>query len=434
MDDNRLNYKLAEGVLNIPEMFPHLHMLEDAPFVFDVDFGLNELPVEPGILMIRGARQYGKSTWLEQQLYATIQEFGAGSAFYLNGDDVADAAQLESAIVQLLPHYALSALVKRIFIDEITAIPDWVMVLKKLADRGLLREILVVTTGSKATDLRQGVERLPGRKGKLDRTSYLFTPISYHEFKEKCGDQVGDEALITYLLTGGSPIACSEIVSRGFIPEYVIELVRDWVEGEITRSGRNRTSLLNIMTAIFRYGGTPLGQAKLARESGMFNNTNAANYIELLFDLGCVAPAYAWDTQKKISLLRKPCKYHITNMLVAVAYHPARIRSCQDFLRLSPEEQGVWLEWLVAQELQRKAAFDQVILEPLKFWQNKQHEIDFVTANEEFIEVKRGKCNSFEFDWFLKQIPNQELQVINQKDFKTKWIEGITLEQFMLLP
>lgn len=432
MDHNTLNRQLAEGVLDIPEMFPHLHMLEDTPFIFDVSFGLDVLPLQPGILMVRGARQYGKSTWLEQQLYASIQEFGAGSAFYLNGDDIADATQLESAITSLLPHFAVTAVVKRIFIDEITAVPDWVTCLKRLADRGTLRDVLVITTGSKATDLRQGVERLPGRKGKLDRTSYLFTPISYHEFKNKCGDQIDGDPLITYLLTGGSPIACSEIVSKGFIPEYVIELVRDWVEGEITRSGRNRTSLLNIMTALFRYGGAPLGQAKLARESGMTNNTNAANYIELLFDLGCVATAYAWDPQKKITLLRKPCKYHITNLLFAVAYHPARMRSCKDFLNLSSEEQGMWLEWLVAQELQRRDAFDKIVLQPLKFWQSKQHEIDFVTSTEAYIEVKRSKCSSFEFDWFLKQMPHQKLQVINQNVFETQQVVGMTMEQFML--
>ena len=79
--------------------------------------------------------------------------------------------------------------------------------------------------------------------------------------------------------SGGSPIACTELADTGVIPEYVIELTRDWIEGEIALSGRNRSALMNIMKIIFRFGGTPVGQAKLAREAGLSNNTVAAGYI-----------------------------------------------------------------------------------------------------------------------------------------------------------
>ena len=176
MDVNLINQALAQGRLDAPGVFPHLEQLARAPFVFPVDFGLPKLPQEPGVITIRGARQYGKSTWLEQQIRQTLQDFGPGSCFYLNGDEIPRAHDLLEAVQALVPAFSSRAAVKRLFIDEITAIEGWTGALKRLLDSGSLREVLVVTTGSRAHDLRRGTERLPGRKGRLSRTAYLFTP------------------------------------------------------------------------------------------------------------------------------------------------------------------------------------------------------------------------------------------------------------------
>jgi predicted AAA+ superfamily ATPase len=433
MDITALNTQLAQGNIDQPGVFPHLDKLAKLPLVFTMDFGLNKLPKEDGILLIRGARQYGKSTWLEEQLYNTIHEFGAGSAYYLNGENIAHADNLEEEIDTLISVFEKNAPVRRLFIDEITAIVGWEIALKRMADRGKLRGILIITTGSNATDLRRGSERLPGRKGKLARSTYLFTPISYREFHRVCHKKLKSDTLLAYLLSGGSPIACSELALSGTIPDYVIELVRDWVEGEISRTGRSRGSLINILSTLYRFGGTPIGQAKLAREAAMTNNTVAAGYIDILNDLGCVVPAYPWDPERKILILRKPCKYHFTNLLVALAYHPARIRSLSDFKALPETTQGYWYEWLVAQELLRRTALKgDSPLEPLSFWETKNHEIDFVDSEEQYWEVKRGKSSALEFSWFPKQLPHKILHVINTLQFETQAIRGLTFEDFLL--
>lgn len=430
-----INEQLAKGNIDHPSMFPHLTRLLEKPFIFEIDFGLKELPVEPGILLIRGARQYGKSTWLEQQLKQSIELFGAGSAFYLNGEHIMQANALDEKIDALIPAFSKNAKVRRIFIDEITAIEKWELVLKRMIDDGRLRNILVITTGSKATDLHRGSERLPGRKGKLDRTNYLFTPISYREFKRVCGKQLGDKCLISYLLSGGSPVACSELTEYGRIPEYVIELVRDWIDGEIARTGRSRSSLWNVMNVLHKLGASPIGQAKLAREAGLANNTVAHGYTEILHDLGCVLPAYPWDQHREILIKRKECKYHITNLLVALVYHSETIRSVDDFLMLPEKEQGVWYEWLIAQELLRRHSIEgKHLLAPLAFWQNKNHEIDFVIAGKktEYLEVKRGNTTALEFSWFVKQFPQSHLTIINKSRYKSDQVSGCLFEDFLL--
>ena len=428
-DTNRV---LSVGAIGEPGLFPRLEKLKEAKYIFRMRFGLDRLPSESGMILIRGARQYGKSTWLQDQIKNTIEEYGPGSAYYLNGDELRNDHALVAGIRELLPIYESRSKVQRLFIDEVTAIDNWQKALKMLADEGELRHVLIVTTGSKAADLRRGSERLPGRKGKLGRTSYLFTPVSYAEFKRVCGSRLKGRTLSAYILSGGSPVACSELASHGRIPEYVIEMTRDWVYGEFAATGRARASLLGVMQCLHRFACSPVGQSKLAREAGLANNTIAAGYIELLADLMCVAQSYAWDASRRRPNRRRPCKFHIMNLLAAVAWHPLQPRSIADFAGLSPEEQSSMTEWLVAQEIWRRRAIrGDELPELMTFWQSKTHEIDFVLEHDEFLEVKHGKRSPVEFAWFAKLFPHAHLTVINKTRFETRHVRGITLEEFL---
>ena len=432
MDGTQANQALASGALETPGLFPHLEDLEKSPFVFRTRFGLDELPEEPGLILIRGARQYGKSTWLEQQVRDTVTRYGPASAYLLNGDELRDEVALVEAVRGLVPLFRSGAATRRLFIDEITAIRNWQRGLKRLLDAGELRDVLVVTTGSRATDLRRGSERLPGRKGKLHRTSYIFTPVPYSEFARVCQPQLQDRTLPAYLLSGGPPVACAELGAGGRIPEYVIEMTRDWIYGEFAAAGRARSSLLGVMDCLHRFGGAPVGQAKLAREAGLANNTVAAGYIEQLMDLLCVAQAFAWDDARHRANRRRPCKFHFTNLLVAVAWHPSRLRSVADYEALPDEVQGRLVEWAVAQEFWRRAAIrGDETPELMHFWQSRSHELDFVLSPDAFLEVVRGAAGPTEFAWWVNTFRQGELTVLNQTRFATERVTGITLEDFL---
>lgn len=343
------------------------------------------------------------------------------------------STDLVSAIRVLVGLFPRKGGVRRIFIDEISAVPGWEKALKRLIDAGELARTLLVTTGSKATDLRRGVERLPGRKGRLARTSYVFTPVSYREFRRRCRDKLGNDTLIAYLLSGGSPVACAELARNGRIPEFVTAMLADWILGEMAMSGRSRSALLGVLQTVYRYGGTPLGYAKVAREAGLANNTVAQGYLDVLADLLCVLPCFAWDPGSRVHVRGKPCKFHFTNSLVAVAWHPARPQSPAEFKALSPSQGGQFLEWVVAQEIWRRAAIREAQLpDALAFWHSKEHEIDFVTAPDTYVEVKRGAESPLDYRWFLESQLKGTLLVINQERFESPRIRGVTLEDFLL--
>lgn len=433
VDVRQINEHLLHGRVDLVGLFPHLEDLAQSPYVFRVDFGLESLPEEPGVILVRGPRQYGKSTWLEGQVQDTVTRFGPATAFYLNGDEIADAKTLVSEIRALLPMFRRDAAVRRLFLDEITAIRQWERGLKRLIDAGELRHVLVVTTGSRATDLRRGIERLPGRKGRLDRTTYLFTPISFAEFSRVCGEHLGADATVAYLLSGGCPLAAAEIAAHGRLPEFVIEMVRDWILGECAAVGRNRSSLLAVWDVVLRRGGTPIGQAAVAREAGLANNTVAAGYLELLADLMCLGIAHAWDASRRVSQRRKPAKFPPINLLAAVAFDGARLRTVRDFHALDPQDQGRWLEWLVAQEISRRAARrGDATPELLNTWSGGGHEIDFVVDPGLFVEVKRGGVNAFEFAWFPRSFPASRLCVVSRDAFEADRIRGMPLKAFLL--
>jgi uncharacterized protein len=60
-----VNRCLSLGMLEEPGLFPRLETLRTAPAVFRMEFGLDQLPLEPGVIMIRGARQWVIETTLD---------------------------------------------------------------------------------------------------------------------------------------------------------------------------------------------------------------------------------------------------------------------------------------------------------------------------------------------------------------------------------
>ncbi len=429
---DQVNRALLQGALDTPGLFPRLEALAKAPAVFRLEFGLDELPTDPGVLLLRGPRQYGKSTWLEGAMRETVLRHGPGSALFLDGDYLRDADHLSEELSRLAGAFRPDATVHRLFVDEITAVPDWERGLKRVLDRGELRRVLVVTTGSRAADLRRGAERLPGRKGRLARTSYLFLPVSYAEFLRAGGVALGPRALASYLLSGGSPLACGELIRTGRLPEWVVDVVRDWVRGECARTGRSSRSLVAVMEQLHRHGGTPLGQTRLARDAGLANNTVAAGWIEMLADLLCVGFGPAWDADRKAEQPRKPAKFPFINLLVAGVWSPDAPRSAEDLARLDPERQGVWYEWAVAQELFRRAALaGRPEPERIPYWQGERREIDFVAGPGEFVEVKRGPATALDFTWFPRVFPRARLTVVCRTPFQAERVVGVTLDAFL---
>ena len=432
MNVGQRNILYVKGILESEGLFPHLEEAPKSGF-FSCDFGLPELPQAPGIIVVRGPRQFGKSTWLESQLQETLRRFGPGTALFLNGDYTAGPNELEHEIESLLRYFPAAGGVRRLFIDEITSVQGWQKAVKRLADSGALRQVLLVTTGSKASDIQRDAELLPGRKGKLGRTIYLFVQLPYKAFHDKAFPILGSQTLWAYAITGGSPPACSAVLEAGSIPEYIFQTTAEWIYGECALAGRSRPMLLRMLEQLMRRGSSPVAQTTLAEESGMANNTVAHGYLDLLADLLVLGTTEPWDSSRGIRLPRKASKYPFVNLLAANTWWKNRYTTPASLESAPGEEKGMWSEWMVAAELFRRAAKEgsDTPLQSL-FWRSDKHEIDFVRAGKPWIEVKAGKASPFEFDWFAKIAPAEKLLVVNAERFDGNAIQGVTLEDFLL--
>jgi len=126
----QLNELLARGEVEREDMWPRLVEYESKASPFHFEFGLKKLPLEPGVILIRGPRQYGKSTWLDLELRHTVIEHGKGTAFYANGDALRDHEDLYQILISLDAAFAKAAKVRRIFVDEITSVTKWEVAVK----------------------------------------------------------------------------------------------------------------------------------------------------------------------------------------------------------------------------------------------------------------------------------------------------------------
>jgi predicted AAA+ superfamily ATPase len=426
------NSLYLKGYLEEEGLFPRLEASPESGF-FEWDIGLDELPAEPGIIVIRGPRQYGKSTWLELQLRETLKQFGPGTALFLNGDYIPGPDELEREIEALVSLFPSAVPVRRLFIDEITAVSGWQKAVKRLADSGTLRKVLLVTTGSKASDIQREAELLPGRKGKLARTIYLFVHLPYKVFHAKAFPTLKSHTLAAYLIAGGSPPACAAVLETGSVPEYIFQTTSEWIYGECALAGRSRPMLLRMLEQLMRRGGSPVAQTTLAEESGMANNTVALGYLDLLADLLVLGTSEPWDPSRKVRVSRKASKYPFVNLLAANTWCANRHTTPASLERSTGDEKGVWWEWAVAAELFRRAAKagSPTPMQSL-FWRSDRHEVDFVRNGKPWIEVKAGKASPFEFDWFRKSFPREHLLVINSERFEGRNVRGVTLEEFLL--
>ena len=125
MDVNNRNLLFSKGEIQHDDLWPKITEYREQPCTFRFSFGLDKLPTEGGIILIRGPRQFGKSTWLELELKQTLEEYGAGSAYFLNGDDITDADELETRVLEVVSLFHSKVAVQRLFIDEISAVPSW---------------------------------------------------------------------------------------------------------------------------------------------------------------------------------------------------------------------------------------------------------------------------------------------------------------------
>ncbi|MBF0433070.1 MAG: ATP-binding protein [Fibrobacteria bacterium] len=375
----------------------------------------------PGIVLVRGPRQVGKSTFLRNFADKSLHAGVAPDSVVLF-----DVERLDN-------HHALLGEIEIfckgkkdysvLLFDEITSVDLWWKAIKSAADSGLFQNSLVICTGSSSLDISQGADLMPGRRGKRYPVDFELLPVSYSQIKDKL-------KLDEFLLTGGFPWTINEYLKLGVIPAYVYNVYASWIEGAFHKQGHSTQQLSFMLNKLITHQCTPISVTKLSRDCGIGSNSTAEAYLFLLENIYALLTCPWAEPKTCLPAPRKNRKFYPFDPFLfhlfadfGKGWESAHIMA-QSRLK-DPDFKGRLIEGLVASHLHNTNA------RPLCYWQGKK-EIDFI--GDQFIEVKYQEHVSIdEFTWVQKVIPgDKKFTVITKNDSARKEnIELVPLDTWL---
>lgn len=377
------------------------------------------------IYSIRGPRQIGKTTGLKLLIESLLHKITDPRQICYLDCELAGIRNLKELIDVIDGHIAFmkpALKSNRLFLllDEITFIRDWAIGIKALSDKGVLKNATTVVTGSNAVDLKKGGERMPGRRGERAGLDKKLLPLTFREYvlafapemkekiprisfgpdlkniQEKIPEMsVIGEKLVSifsqFMLTGGFPRSINSFLKAGKVEDFVYELHRDSIIGEVARIGKRESYLREIIAWISERHGNPFDWRDISRETDIGKHDTARDYaedLELLF---------LWDIFFKSQSLDRPCpafrsqkKIYFKDPFIYQAFWSwsrgtlEPWKTALDYL-MNPQNKAGLVESIIAAHLKNK--FGREV-----FYWKPDHEVDFLIFRDgrlhQLIEVK----------------------------------------------
>lgn len=237
-----------------------------------------------------------------------IEELGVDPRLilWMSMDTTPNLRVMEEQIVEALQRYRPQYL----FLDEVTSVPNWQKAVKKLRDSAILANCNVLLTGSSAHDLKQGSERLAGRKGSAVQSDRVLLPMSYAEFRRALGDQ--SFSVEDYLRVGGFPFRVAKFKETlqsktSFDSLYGSEIFDDIFFYEIIRRKLDRNLALETLLRLSQIKSTSVSFEAFAKPLNMSKDT-AKRYLSVLGDSFLLTTFFCYDTGKNRVALKKDKK------------------------------------------------------------------------------------------------------------------------------
>lgn len=184
LDEYRIHNLFWEGLERFKNEDPHLSLLKEMVFVHRSQWWDQIDWQEPGILILTGGRQIGKTTSTKLLIEKSLSEkrFQPKSVFYLPCDQILDHRHLNRILTlffEQLPPQETSFL---LIIDEVTFVKEWDRTIKALADEGRFRKGFLILTGSDGVILKEAASRFPGRRGRAEQVDFHLYPLTFREY------------------------------------------------------------------------------------------------------------------------------------------------------------------------------------------------------------------------------------------------------------
>ena len=292
---------------------PTLRKLSTLPLMYEQPL-VDELPSKtPGVYILGGARQVGKTTLLKQWILKLLKNHVEPQCIgFFSGELIGDHHSLVRLVSEFLAHCPAKEL-NYLVVDEITYIRSWDRAVKYLADTGALEWTVLILTGSDLTLIRDARVRFPGRRGSASQVNFHLHPLAFHEtcilkgnlkteeyeILTACqldritdispaGWERIDKAIEEYLLHGGFLTAINDHASQNSISPSTLATYSDWIRGDAIKRGKNETFLREIFAAMLSTLGSQVTWNALSHKLSIDHPQTVADYFHLLESMDAI--------------------------------------------------------------------------------------------------------------------------------------------------
>jgi predicted AAA+ superfamily ATPase len=408
---------------------PHLALLEAQPVRLEADFA-SELDLStPGIHILRGPRQVGKSTDLKLLVARALDGGLQARAVVYLALDLLEGRHLSelAATVRRALDLAGRGVPGLLLLDEVTAVTGWQTAVKSLWDDGTIRGEVAVCTGSSAVDLQHGaVERLPGRR--QAGVDHLALPQSFAAFARAVNGDIPPSPRLTiadlcgadgealmrdmrayapaleavferYLRFGGLPAAVAEAACGAREPSREVKRVLyDSLVRELQRRGASVPAGHALLERVVRSLGAKISWSSMAREmdvplgrgTGRPSHQTLRDYIELLAGGYFLFVTYFWRAGSQANEQSRDKKVFLADPLL----HTIALDGAPGLAFNMPAlvENAVGMALLRRYEPADRLIETFILPERLHIWQTARGgEIDFVCGPRRELDVVEVK-------------------------------------------
>lgn len=291
---------------------PHLQRAARQPFTYLSPLVNAPEFRQPGILMLTGGRQVGKTTCLKQLIEKILKEGRANPSniAFLAGELIRDDTELRHEIGSVLQGTRGWNLV---IVDEISYIKDWDKAVKFMADAGSLEQTTLIISGSDSAILRDAMKRFAGRRGRSARVDFVFHPLAFadtvllkapeladvvaacrdHDLESEApgyGDHAArlETLFLEYLQHGGYLTAIADWVRGGRMEAATYRTYAEWLRGDILKHHRQEKYLVEVLRGVMKTYATQTSWVSLAKELSIEHHKTISDYVAILEDMHAV--------------------------------------------------------------------------------------------------------------------------------------------------
>ncbi len=339
----------------------------------------------PGIFLLFGGRQTGKTTSLKLLIKHLLKKIPTSNIAYLACDLIRDRFELIDNIRFHLKGVRSEHPVW-LFLDEITFITAWDVSIKALADEGVFRKNFCIITGSDQILLQQARRGLVGRRGNAERVDFTMRTLSFREFhdlvKSKNYEKRYGELFKDFIICGGYLRAINDFYS-GTVRKATIKTYADWLIGDFEKQRKSIRTLIAILKSLVVCYSSQITFGSLLDHVQNISKPTLIEYIEILERMGVIFILYAYDQNKETGALKKARKIYLTDpFLFSVMNYLLGEHQGTD--KISTSESNI-VEGIVVSEFMRRYP---------SFYLKGKGEIDLVylkNKKPEYVEIKWGK-------------------------------------------